>query len=134
MTHNLKQRWAALALLAATLVLTACAGYKPIIACTDAKSCAMESVAQAEASLIRAWAELGDQARQGILLKSEVQAIEKQLDDAGERLDKAHVALRSGLWDLANGKAATSEQLLDAVHAKLGEYLKESRRKKGGGS
>ena len=110
------------------LALTACAAPKPIIEGSDPKSRAMEAIAQSEKALTQAWAALGEQAKNGVLFKSEVQAIEAQLDKAGKVLDDAHAALKNGLWDLASGKAGESGTLTDAVHAQLGKYLKERRK------
>ncbi|MEW6330220.1 MAG: hypothetical protein AB1560_02035 [Pseudomonadota bacterium] len=124
-------------LLAAMLSLGGCAAPAPIIDSTTAttpaekaKLQAMEAVAQSEKALTQAWAALGEQARNGVLFKSEVQAIEAQLDKAGTVLDEAHAALKNGLWDLASGKAGESGTLTDTIHAQLGKYLKE-RRKEG---
>jgi hypothetical protein len=125
-------------LLAAMLSLGGCVAPQAIIA-TDtaatpaerAKLQAMEAVAQSEKALMQAWVALGEQARNGVLFKLEVQAIEAQLDKAGAILDEADAALKNGLWDLATGKAGESGTLTDTIHAQLGKYLKERRKQEG---
>lgn len=118
--------------------LAACATPQAIIDSTTAatptekvKLQAMETLSQSEKALMQAWVALDEQARNGVLFKSEVQAIEAQLDKAGKVLDDAHAALKNGLWDLASGKAGESGALTDAVHAQLGKYLKQRRKPEG---
>jgi hypothetical protein len=125
-------------LLAAMLSLGGCVAPQPIISpetattpAERAKLQAMEAVAQSEKALMQAWVALGEQARNGVLFKLEVQAIEAQLDKAGAILDEADAALKNGLWDLATGKAGESGTLTDTIHAQLGKYLKERRKQEG---